>query len=897
MAEAFLKQKGLAACNDNPLLKAWICISERRVTPVFELEKPVFSVQKGSGRLLCLQEKSITLIMRLFYTFIITLFSLTLFSQPVTPVKVTGTIIAESGKKPLSSATIEVKDPSGKTVDAALTDEYGTFLLDKLTQADGLKMTITMLGFKNYALTLEWKKANKEGKINLGKIALTEEINALDNVVVTGKRKAFEMKLDKRVFSPEAQITAKGGTAIDVLKNVPSLSVDAQGGVELRGSSPQIFVDGRPTILTLEQIPADDIEKIEVITNPSSKYDAGTSGGILNIVLKKNKARGMNGNLSAGVGYPSILTGYLGLNLRQKRLNYFVTGNFNQSGGIARGETNRTNLDNGVSTGSFSQVSYNDRLRKNGSGRVGVDYFMDDKNTFTVSYGISGGSGKSVGDQQQQYFKADGEINGTGDRDETYNWNWDNSSTQFLYKRSFGKTGHELTADFTYNKASNTSNSFFTNNLYENGATTPGTVNQVRNDGGSKNDQVTAQVDYVHPIGENEDAKFEAGLRHYTNEYHSFFNAFSVENGGESKLPFSNNIEYRENISAAYANYGNKIEKWGLSYQVGLRMEYSEFKGVLLDSAKEFGYKWPGEAKDFFQSMFPSLYLTKDVGEGNQLQFNYARRIRRPNFWQLNPFVDISDPLNIRMGNINLIPETVHSFELNFNREYTKGNFMVSAYYRNNLDDITRYSDTLTDEQYESLDNAAVSPNAILNTFINADFTNRMGIEVNLQHKFNEQFDIMPSVNLGRRRVKANVGDLKLDNEGFNWETQLTANYRVASKKKWLDKLAYQFTGEYESPEVIPQGRTIPEWRIDMALRKDFMKNNKASLVFSVDDVFNSRRWGNNIETPNFIQESYSRWNVRSFRVTFSLRFGSSDFQLMNKRKGGGDDDGGGEGG
>jgi hypothetical protein len=249
------------------------------------------------------------------------------------------------------------------------------------------------------------------------------------------------------------------------------------------------------------------------------------------------------------------------------------------------------------------------------------------------------------------------------------------------------------------------------------------------------------------------------------------------------------------------------------------------------------------------------------------------------------------------MGNINLIPETVHSFELNFNREYTKGNFMVSAYYRNNLDDITRYSDTLTDEQYESLDNAAVSPNAILNTFINADFTNRMGIEVNLQHKFNEQFDIMPSVNLGRRRVKANVGDLKLDNEGFNWETQLTANYRVASKKKWLDKLAYQFTGEYESPEVIPQGRTIPEWRIDMALRKDFMKNNKASLVFSVDDVFNSRRWGNNIETPNFIQESYSRWNVRSFRVTFSLRFGSSDFQLMNKRKGGGDDDGGGEGG
>jgi outer membrane receptor protein involved in Fe transport len=834
--------------------------------------------------------------MRFLYTAFLTLISFTIFGQQATGGKITGTVITESGKRPLVAATIEVTDPAGKTVDAALSDDYGSFLFDKLNKADGLKITITVLGYKDYSATLDWKKANKDGKLNLGKIALTEEVNALDNVIVTGKRKAFEMKLDRRVFSPESQITAKGGTAIDVLKNVPSLSVDAQGGVELRGSSPQIFVDGRPTILTLEQIAADDIEKVEIITNPSSKYDAGTSGGILNIVLKKNKARGMNGNASAGIGHPDILTGYLGMNLRQKKLNFFVTGNFNQSGGRARGETNRTNLKDGLPVSSFSQVSYNDRLRKNASGRVGVDYFFDDKNTFTVSYGLSGGSGNSAGEQEQEYFDADGTMNGTGDRDETYNWNWDNSSTQFFYKRTFKKTGQELTADLTYNRATNINNSFFTNNLYETGSNTPSSINQVRNDGGSNSDQVTAQIDYVHPVGEDEDAKFEAGLRHYANDFRSFFNAFSVGSIGESKLPFSNNIQYRENISAAYANYGNKIKKWGLSYQAGLRIEYSEFNGILLDSAKEFGYKWPGEAKDFLKSMFPSLYLTKDVGEGNQVQLNYARRIRRPNFWQLNPFVDISDPLNIRMGNINLIPETVHSFELNFNREYKKGNFMVSAFFRNNLDDITRYSDTLTDEQFANLDNAAVSPNAILNTFINADFTNRMGIEFNLQHKFSEQFDIMPSVNLQRRRVKAIVGDLKLDNEGFNWETQLTANYRVASKKKWLDKLAYQFTGEYESAEVIPQGRTIPEWRIDMALRKDFLKNNKASVVFSVDDVFNSRRWGNDIETPNFIQDSYSRWNVRSFRLTFSLRFGSNDFQLLNKRKGGGDDgEGGGE--
>ncbi len=835
--------------------------------------------------------------MKLISALFFTLFALSAAAQ-IRGGILTGTILSAAGKKPVAAASVEVTGNNGLRLDAALTDDNGVFTIDNLPLNENLQILVSYLGHNDFIKAIDWTKANKDGKLNLGKITLEESARDLENVVVTGKRKAFEMKLDKRVFSPEAQITAKGGTAIDVLKNVPSLSVDPQGGVELRGSSPQIFVDGRPTILTLEQIPADDIEKIEVITNPSSKYDAGTSGGILNIVLKKNKARGMNGNASAGAGHPDILTGYLGMNIRQKKLNFFVTGNYNQSGGRARGEANRTNLKDGQPGGGFSQVSYNDRLRKNASARAGVDYFYDDKNTFTVSYGISGGSGKSIGDQQQVYFNANGDEDATGERDETYNWNWNNSSTQFLYKRTFGKTGRELTADLTYNKNTHTNNSFFTNYYYQTGAPLPGTVNEVRNDGGSNSDQVTAQIDYVNPIGEDEDAKFEAGLRHYANDYRSFFNAYSLGNGAESKLPFSNNIRYRENISAAYANYGNKIKSWGLSYQAGLRVEYSEFNGMLVDSARAFGYKWPGEAKDFLKSLFPSLYLTKDAGEGNQVQLNYARRIRRPNFWQLNPFVDISDPLNIRMGNINLIPETVHAFELNFNREYNKGNFMVSAYFRNNRDDITRYSDTLTQEQFEGLDNAAVSPNAILNTFINADFTNRMGLELNLQHKFNDQFDIMPSLNLQRRRVKASVGDLNLDNEGFNWETQLTANYRVASKKKWLDKLAYQFTGEYESAEVIPQGRTIPEWRVDMALRKDFMKNNRASLVFSVDDVFNSRRWGSNLETPNFIQESYSRWNVRSFRLTLSFRFGSSDFQLLNKRKGGGDDgDGGGEGG
>ena len=823
-------------------------------------------------------------------------FATALFAQKTG--SVSGTLSEPGTGKPIAAATIQVITPNNgvdSLVKGSFSENDGSFILVNVPRVESLYLIVSAVGFTPFETILNWKTSDKTGRIYLGKIEMAVNTNALDNVVVTGRKKAFEMKLDRRVFNPDQQITAKGGTAVDVLKNIPSVSVDAQGAVELRGSSPQIFVDGRPTILTLEQIAADDIERVEVITNPSSKFDASTTGGIINVVLKKNRARGLNGNASAGLGFPDILNGYIGLNLRQNKVNFFATGNYNQSGGRAKGETERTNLENGLPAGGFRQVSFNDRLRRSYNGRVGLDYFIDKYNVLSVSQGFNGSTGRSDGEQDQEYFDSKGDLSETGFREEFYNWNSTNANTQVFYKRTFAKKGRELTADFTYNTGSGTNSSFFTNEIKPVGAAA-GDVTRVRNAGGSETDQITAQIDYINPYGDN--GKLEAGLRTYINDYSSFFDAFSVANSGESKLPLSNNIRYRETVNAGYINYGNKIEKLGLSYMAGVRLEFSDFAGTLVDSAKSFGYKWPEDLSDIMRSVFPSLYLTKDLGEDAQLQLNYSRRIRRPNFWQLNPFVDISDPLNIRQGNINLIPESVNVFELNYNRDYNKGNYLISAYFRNNVDDITRYSDTISQEQLDELGNAAVNPNAILNTFINANYTNTLGLEMTVQHKFNENFDIMPTVNLQYRKVKANVGELVLDNEGFSWEAQLTANYRVQSNKKWLDKMGIQLTSEYESREVIPQGMRIPEFRVDAAIRKDFMTGNKASLVFAVDDMFNSRRWGSEIETDRFIQSSYSRWNVRSFRLTFSYRFGNNDFQLLQKRKGGPErDNDGGEGG
>ena len=244
-----------------------------------------------------------------------------------------------------------------------------------------------------------------------------------------------------------------------------------------------------------------------------------------------------------------------------------------------------------------------------------------------------------------------------------------------------------------------------------------------------------------------------------------------MNNGAEILLPLSNNIEYREMVNAFYVTYSNKIKTF--SYQAGLRAEQSDFDGKLLDKGQNFGYKYPDSFDQLFDALFPSLFLTKQLSEKAEMQLNYSRRIRRPNFWQLNPFIDINDPVNIRQGNPQLRPEFTNAFELNYSKQYNSGSFLGSVYYRNNQGDITQYSDTITTAQYQQLNNAAVDPNAILNTFINAQHTNRLGAEFTVQHRIGKNFDITPTINAEYQDVKAEVNGLNLSNSGINWEAKL----------------------------------------------------------------------------------------------------------------------------
>jgi len=246
--------------------------------------------------------------------------------------------------------------------------------------------------------------------------------------------------------------------------------------------------------------------------------------------------------------------------------------------------------------------------------------------------------------------------------------------------------------------------------------------------------------------------------------------------------------------------------------------------------------------------------------------------------------------MNITVGNPALKPEYVNAIELNYGKQYPKGSFLGVLYFHNNAKDITSYSDTITQEQYQQLNNAAIEPNAILSTFVNAQYTNRMGAELTLQHKFGN-LELIPNINLQYRYVKAQVNDMKLDNQGFNWEAKLIANYTTKSKSALWTDFNFQLNGEYESAEVIPQGKNKAQFVVDFAIKKEFMKKKAGALTLSINDLFNTNRWGQIYDTEYFYQDSYRRWRVRSYRLTFTYRFGNRDFQFFGKENRGRDDD------
>jgi outer membrane receptor protein involved in Fe transport len=811
----------------------------------------------------------------------------------------------------------KVVDPSNKGVDAAsvtlvtsrfdtatkmqkdvivggmLTTKMGEFSIENVPVFGRYKLRITGIGYKNHEQNVQFDMPNRSAMANaqsdptamlgaldkdLGNIKMDISENVLNTVTVTATKPQLQLGVDRKIFNVANNITSAGGTAVDVMKNVPSVAVDIDGNVTLRNNAPQIFVDGRPTNLTLDQIPADAIESVEIITNPSAKFDAsGGTAGILNIVMKKNRRVGYSGNIRANVDSRGKVGGGGDINIRQNKINIFGSAMFNQRKSISTGYTTRT-------TGSLftDQADKSTQNATFGFARGGFDYFIDNRNTITVNGTIVRGQPKS-----SNISNIDSARNGvpykydyrTTDGSVTFR-NW---GTQLSYKHNFPKSGHELTADATYNKGSNDNLNLIHLNDYDlpqhsmNHAYT-----QQQNIGGT-NENVILQTDYTNPI--NDHSKFEAGARASIRRINSA-STYATDSTNTGNYKQTSNVIYnsKDNVYGAYLNYSNQIKSFG--YQIGLRAESSEYTGDLPNKGQTFNIKFP-------ISLFPSLFLSEKLSDNDQLQLNYSRRINRPSFFQLFPFVDSSDIFNVTEGNPNLKPEFTNSFELSYSKTFkNRDNFLASIYYKHTTDLITRWYDTTTSKNY------------LINTYINANSSYVAGLELIGRNKITQWWDLTSNLNLFTA---------KIDVPGQTSPDQFPSYFLKLNNTFKLPKnFTFQLSGDYTSkiisspggsgsnqggggrfgggggfgggPTTAAQGYIRPNYGVDAALRLDFLKNKTASISLNVNDIFRTRKYDAHSESTFFIQDIMRRRDPQIFRLNFNYRFGKFDASLFKRK-------------
>lgn len=790
-----------------------------------------------------------------------------------------GKLVDASTKKPIPYASIALLKPKDSTVvSGMLTKENGDFSLENLPFGN-FNMRITFMGYTSVyrKVVIGPQTADQD----LGNIKLEPNTKVLSEVEVTGQKSAFAMGIDKKVFNVDRNLVSVGGTAQDVLKNIPAVNVDIDGNVTVRNASPNIFIDGKPSTLTLDQIPADAIESVELITNPSAKYDAEGMAGIINIVLKKNKKAGINGMIMAGAGTGDKYNGGGNLNVRQGKVNVSANYNINIMRNWGEGTTDRANFSpaNGLpaDTNYLFQRSDSRASPRFQFGRLGLDYYLDNRNTLSVSQNIMAGNFGNIEDLQST-FSGKNMADSMAGRLNDNKFSFRNYTTQLGFKHTYAKPNKEWTADLSYNKSIFKRNGTFTSQPLNSEGQPVGKPVLQGNNGDGPTTFVTIQTDYTDPIGKN--GKLEVGAKATLRDFSSTYNVFDQDTAtGQYHFNdgLSNDYKYKEQIYAGYANFANTIGSFG--YQAGLRIEQYIYAGKIPSEGKEFK---PTKASP---GLFPSVFLSQKLKHDQELQLNYSRRVTRPNFFQLIPYRDYSDPLNQREGNPNLKPEYTNSLEVSYMKTWKSSSFLGTAYYRNTNNMIATFS-------------KRIGKDTLLTTFANADKNNSYGAELTLKNTFFRIWDLTTNVNLYQTELTVTQEKDSYKNNGFSWMAKINSETRLPAN------FSLQISGTYQAPAIalppnsqggrggggfmmIPtsaQGKIKGFSTVDVAVKKDFLKKKTASLTLSLSDVFNTRQYELNQTATTFLQDYIRKRESRILRLTFSYRFGKFDSQLFKRK-------------
>jgi outer membrane receptor protein involved in Fe transport len=634
-----------------------------------------------------------------------------------------------------------------------LTKPNGEFSIDNLPFGK-FNLNFKSIGYKTIKKTISITPQNDEQDIGNIKMEIDEKL--LSEVEIVTEKSAVEMNIDRKVFNVDKNITSKGGTAADVMKDIPSVTLDESGNAKLRQNSATIYIDGRPTTLSLDQIAADQIERVELITNPSAKFEANASGGIINIVMKSNTKRGYYGIVSAGVGTNDHYNGMVSLNVKQKPIGFSLAYNYHSFKNPISAYNYRTNIDNDKVTGYYD--SDNKKVFKNAfnTGSAGLDYYVNNRNTLSLSESMVIGDFNTTENQLFKSRNTYDSILSSGNRNTDATIHFGNFTSKLNYLKTFPKKGRELSSSINYNILNvNNKNDFITNTYDGYGALLPNNPDLQNTAARNTGHTYTFQADYIDPI--NDSTKLELGVRSNYNSSKVLFDAnyFSYYSNLDTIDAYlTNHYQIEDIVNAVYINYTHQYRK--INYMIGLRFEQSRYSGKLENSGDAvFQYSYPENFNTIINALFPSVFISKKLNEKRTLQFNSSRKIGRPNIRQLSPNISSSDRKNYSIGNPKLTPEFITLAEINYNQFLKKGNVLISLFFRNTQNPFTNFI-----YKYPSDSSILVS------TTINGKQNNTLGMDNTLKFTFFKGLETTFNVNLFYTVINASYNNNNFSNAG-----------------------------------------------------------------------------------------------------------------------------------
>ncbi|MBK7182400.1 MAG: TonB-dependent receptor [Bacteroidetes bacterium] len=777
--------------------------------------------------------------------------------------RVYGKVIDAKTKQAVEFASVALFNAKDSAIAGSLTKQNGDFSLDNLPFG-AFTLRIRFIGYKAFEQKVMINPQNLEK--DLGNIKIEPDAALLNEVEISADKGNMSMSIDRKVYNVDKDLSVTGGTGLDALKNIPSVNVDADGAVTLRNSSVQIFVDGRPTTLTMQQIPADQIERIEVITNPSVKFDANTTGGILNVVMKKNTKPGYNGTIQAGIGTNDRYNGMANLNIKEKPFNFSLTYSYNSSRNVNKGFTNRTNISNPTPVKYFDQQNLTYMSHSMNMARFSVDYTINNRNTITLGGNFTKGLHITSDFQDYKSLDTSNAIVSNGWRLNKNNGYFDNYTATFNYRKTFPKPQKEFTIDLSYNRGKTTGGYNFTTYDYSEGVSYLGPQIEI-NDADGNSNLFTFQSDFSNPI--NDSTKIEIGIKstykqsrntNVTSDYSYVTNDYAYDS------ILSNDYLIDDLVNGLYINYITRVRK--INIQAGLRFEQSYYKGNVLNKPnQDFSYSYPSSS-DILKSIFPGIYFSRKFSESSEAQLNFSRKINRPIF-QLMPFVMFADRYNYRIGNPSLAPEFVNMAEMNYNFVKKNLNYLTSVY--------GKYTEgVITNVAYPS----AADPTVLVNTFMNGDNSFSYGWENTMKLTLLKNLNITANITTYYLNIKYSTGTgATLQNDGYSWESKMTLAYKFP-----LD-ITFQVNGGYDAPKPLAQGSTLEMYYMDLSLNKSFKQ--RLTFNLSLNDVFNTKRRGTHYDTPDYIQDLSRRRESRFLKFSVTWMFGKPDASLFKRKNSG----------